>query len=208
MNLPFFAPFGSAQDFEGHGKGNGIMNSTYAYKSLLIGLIIILMTVIIKNITDRTEPGSEVPVEVPVVSFAEPTGLQKSLPMAIKPKYTREWKGSYCGIKKSLKRVVKDFDTWEKLWVQFISNQQYMVTVPEVDFTKKMVVVLTMGEKQNDRYQIAIKSMNMKKNTLIISYTETKPSPSEKSLRTIPSQPYHLKVVRSHPARVIFRKAR
>lgn len=199
------------------------MDSTYAYKGLLIGLIIILMTVIIKNITrDRTEPGSEVPVvsfaepvtPIPTITTesikpaAEPTELQKSLPMVIKPKYTREWKGSYCGIKKSLKRVVKDFDTWEKLWVQFISNQPYMVTVPEVDFTKNMVVVLTMGEKQNDRYQIAIKSMNMKKNTLIISYTETKPSPSEKSLRTIPSQPYHLKVVRSNPVRVVFRKAR
>ncbi|MBD3272219.1 MAG: hypothetical protein GF384_06760 [Elusimicrobia bacterium] len=196
------------------------MNSLFAYKTLLIAAALVLATLTVKHLTISDIPlmtgrndamsasktplkQSQKPVppekkqEQPVVTkpMTATKPLAPSGASAIQPKYTREWKGSYSGIKKPKQLIIRDTDSWEKMWREFTSNRPIRIITPAVDFSHSMIIVLALGEKPNDQYRVTIHSVAEKQSGSIIYYSVTKPTDNTPETAGFPSQPYHIKVV-------------
>jgi len=167
--------------------------------------------------SDREKTEKKQPLTIPPVQLPD-TQNDKSLQTAIqqadkessavKSKYQWEWKGSYCGIKEPLKMIVTNIEQWENIWRMFTSNKIQKILTPEVDFTQKMILVLTMGEQQGSGYWISVDSTQEKGKNLIVFYRENKPEVKNQDAGIIPSQPYHMKVIPRNLTTIKFKQIR
>lgn len=182
------------------------MNSIFAYKSIVIACAIVIIFIIIKKLNQ-----DELPVPPPSLQIVEATGPAVVIETEesseqIKPLYTKAWKGSYCGITQPRTIAVRDKDTWEKIWLEFTQDRPRRIFLPQVDFSKNTVIVLTMGEKQRDGYGIRIDSILQQGDVLIVTYKETQPDLSVLPATDFPCQPYHLKVTPYTAPKIQFKK--
>jgi hypothetical protein len=73
--------------------------------------------------------------------------------------------------------AIQDDSAWEALWSDHAANVDPPPPVPAVDFTKKMVLGLFVGERPNLCYSVAIESVEKIGNQKVaVNYRETKSS--------------------------------
>ena len=82
---------------------------------------------------------------------------------------TSIWNG---GIWDQLRIVIRDRATWENTWRRIVSPDPYhdpyqaVPALPEIDFSREMLVVVAMGQRPSSGYQIIIKSAREGRNRL------------------------------------------
>ena len=111
-------------------------------------------------------------------------------------KMSQQWKGLHCGYRESAKLVIRTEDQWREVWEKVHRLQLPRSELPKINFEKKMVVAVFMGECTSGGYSIEIIKIIKTVDEIIVEVKEKEP-PSE-SLRTLVlTQPYHIVVVKS-----------
>ena len=103
-------------------------------------------------------------------------------------------KGVFSGIRDAKQEIVRSTDDWEKLWKQHAVSAGAAAKVPDVDFTKEMVVAVTMGMKRTGGYSIEIVSVDVAEKTLRISVRKRSPPPGALTVQAL-TAPFHFVAV-------------
>lgn len=107
----------------------------------------------------------------------------------------QEWKGYHCGYTKAAKLLIKTEDQWKEVWEKINSLRLPKPELPSIDFKKKMVIAVFMGERQSGGYDIEIIDIFKKEKEIVVVVDEKEPSPD--SLRTMAlTSPYHVVIVK------------
>ena len=138
-----------------------------------------------------------------------PDGIQA--PSDKEKSFTTIAKGEYCQVKEENYLVIQDRETWEKMWtvtdIQRIphgrprDNYPGYQNIPNIDFSKEMVIAVFMGKCPASQFSIEIK--RIVENTVYVvrsvpSYLQglsVHPIPDLPAMRILPAHatsPYHL----------------
>lgn len=116
-----------------------------------------------------------------------------------KEKESNELKGIMCGFKEKDNFVIKTQADWENLWKKVFPEQK----IPQVDFDKKMAILVFAGEKMTGGYEINIKEINYEKDKIIVKISETIPPRNAFCIMVITS-PFHIKIIDKSDLQVEF----
>lgn len=75
---------------------------------------------------------------------------------------------SYTGIEDKQRLVIRDGKAWRDVWKRIYSVTSSTPPLPQVDFTKEMLVVAAMGTRSNGGYAIIIDGANERDDRLEI----------------------------------------
>ncbi|MCS7167884.1 MAG: protease complex subunit PrcB family protein [Gemmatales bacterium] len=111
-------------------------------------------------------------------------------------KIVKEWKGGFSGVDKPAQVVIRDAKTWADWWDKVHSRVIPKPELPEVDFTKHMVVAVFMGMRSTGGYAIRITDVrwDKAKDKLQILVQEISPAPGAIVTQAL-TQPYHIVVI-------------
>jgi hypothetical protein len=84
-------------------------------------------------------------------------------------------KGTVSGISEARQEIIRDKAAWEKLWSRHCGRTKPAEKLPDIDFAKEMVIVVTMGTQSTGGYAIEIVSVEETNQVLRISVRRTKP---------------------------------
>ena len=79
---------------------------------------------------------------------------------------------------------------WSRLWTQHAGER----TRPNVDFSKDVVVAVFMGTRPTAGFAVEIVGVRQDGPALVVSYTETRPSPGSVAAQVLTS-PFHIVAV-------------
>jgi hypothetical protein len=99
-------------------------------------------------------------------------------------------KGAFSAVEQPTKAIIKDEDSWGKFWKQHTTN----ATKPKIDFSKEMVVVITMGRQRSGGFSIEIADVREIDGRLRVSFKQKTPPPGSFSIQTLTS-PFHIVAV-------------
>ena len=103
-------------------------------------------------------------------------------------------KGGFSGIQKAKQEVIKDRAAWEKLWTEHNKSTKSASRAPDVDFSKEMVIVVTMGTKRTGGYSVEIVSAEPAGEKLKVSVKQTSPAPGAMTIQAL-TAPFHFVAV-------------
>ncbi|MDN5214823.1 protease complex subunit PrcB family protein [Fulvivirgaceae bacterium BMA12] len=110
-------------------------------------------------------------------------------------------KNLYSGILDEQYVLVDDPNSWEDLW-----DKTAVWTpdeLPEVDFTKSMVIAVYMGEKVSGGFEIEISELRESEDTIEVVSKITIPE-SGQGVTTALSQPFHIIKINKTSKKIIF----
>ena len=81
-------------------------------------------------------------------------------------------------------------EEWSRLWTQHAGER----TRPTVDFSKDVVVAVFMGTRPTAGFAVEIVRVRQEGPALVVSYTETRPSPGDVAAQVLTS-PFHIVAV-------------
>jgi hypothetical protein len=64
----------------------------------------------------------------------------------------------FTGIRESTRLIVRDRDTWRATWNKLYDRQSPVPAIPDIDFSKEMVVVAALGERGSGGYSIVFEN--------------------------------------------------
>jgi hypothetical protein len=104
-------------------------------------------------------------------------------PLAPKPCPTcapRQSFTAYSGIGESLRMVIRDRDAWRDIWKEIHSPKGYgsgteLPPLPEIDFSREMVVVAALGARPSSGYSIIVDRAYERDDRLEIAVRTTSP---------------------------------
>jgi hypothetical protein len=112
---------------------------------------------------------------------------------------------TYSNIATPRQAVVRDGAAWAALWAEHSGSN---AALPQVDFTKQMVVGVFLGARPNGCYRTDITEVALLDGKLAVSHTDTEPGPGTICTMAI-TYPAHLVIVPRTEAPVAFvRKVR
>jgi hypothetical protein len=100
-------------------------------------------------------------------------------------------KGAVSGIMEARREIIKDKASWEKLWAQHCSLMRPARELPDVDFSREMVIVVTMGTRRTGGYAIEIVSAEEADGALRIRVRRTEPPRGAMTIQLI-TAPFHM----------------
>jgi hypothetical protein len=106
------------------------------------------------------------------------------------PKLRSLGKGGFSGIKEAKKEVIKDRVAWEKLWTEHGKTTKNAPPAPHVDFSKEMVIVVTMGTKRTGGYSVEIVGVQPEGKKLQVTFKQTSPPPGAMTIQAL-TAPFH-----------------
>ncbi len=101
-------------------------------------------------------------------------------------------KGAYCNISKPRQEVIKDLSTFKSIWKQL--STQTPDPIPEIDFSREMVVLVAMGQKPTGGYFVEITKIQPAGKRLRIEVFRKSPPP-DAILAQVVTSPFHLVAV-------------
>jgi len=116
-------------------------------------------------------------------------------------------RGALSGITRARQEVIKDKTGWEKTWAQHSRNEGARGKIPEIDFTKEMVVLVTMGQKNTGGYAIDIVQVEAADKRLKISVSRKSP-PRGAMVTQALTAPFHFVAVPKSDLRPEFVEAK
>lgn len=113
--------------------------------------------------------------------------------------------GSAIAIEQAL--VVRDADSWAKLWAQANANMIPAPETPVVDFTKKMLIAVFMGTQPNGCYGVSIEAIDKVQEGLLVEVSKSTPGSGAICTQALTS-PADVVAVERSDAKVIFESRR
>jgi hypothetical protein len=86
-------------------------------------------------------------------------------------------KGAFSGIQEPKQEVIQDSAAWERAKTQLTAGVKGGQNMPEVDFTKEMVILVTLGRKNTGGYSIQVTKVESIGDKLRITVARTSPPP-------------------------------
>jgi hypothetical protein len=83
--------------------------------------------------------------------------------------------GSQCAIKTEKQLLINSKEEFEKIWNENFSLFIPVPALPEIDFSKKMVIAAWLGEVNKGGYNIDIQSINIEKEIMTITIKHIQP---------------------------------
>ena len=84
-------------------------------------------------------------------------------------------KGAFSGIQEPTQQIIRDKTIWDKTWAKHSANSKTAGKMPEVDFSKEMVIFVTMGRKSTGGYSIQVTKVEPIGEKLRITVSRTAP---------------------------------
>ena len=81
----------------------------------------------------------------------------------------------YSGIADSLRITIRDVESWRRYWDEIHRPFRPPPPIPDVDFTREMVVVAAMGTRPTGGFLIVIDSVAMNAAQLLVRVTQVVP---------------------------------
>lgn len=88
---------------------------------------------------------------------------------------------------------------WKALWKEHAPSAK----MPDVDFSKDMVVGVFLGSKPSDGYDVEIVGVRMEEKDLIVEYAQKQPARGTLAAQIL-TEPFHLVTVPRHAGTVRF----
>ncbi|MGE5835436.1 MAG: protease complex subunit PrcB family protein [Acidobacteriota bacterium] len=114
--------------------------------------------------------------------------------------FTTVAQGTRSEISESRLVIARTAAEWQKLWKEHDSRP-----VPEVDFSRSIVVGVFLGTRPTAGYGVTITAVTAKDGSAIVDYAEQKPSPGRMTAQVLTS-PFHLVSVPKEIEKVEFRR--
>lgn len=86
------------------------------------------------------------------------SGQQVTLPVHRFATEAEQGLTTYSGVREPLERVIRDHATWRDMWAAIWGSMVPERPLPEVDFTRDMVVVVALGERRTGGYNVLVSS--------------------------------------------------
>ena len=83
----------------------------------------------------------------------------------------------YSGLGQPARLVIRDDATWHSAWASIWSGTTPTPAIPNVDFTKEMVILAALGSRPTGGYGIVVDSAMMTSNGLAVWIGTTSPGP-------------------------------
>lgn len=99
--------------------------------------------------------------------------------------------GSFSGIAEPTQVVIRNPDEWVALWRRHIRNQVGAPSAPPVDFSRKMVVGIFMGQRGTGGYAIEITKVERDEARLRVFCRSQSPDPGAILTQAL-TQPFHV----------------
>ena len=82
------------------------------------------------------------------------------------------------GIEDARRVVVRDSSAWAALWPEILGSHSPKPPLPAVDFSREMLVVVSMGTRSSGGYTIGIDGVRLLGDSLRVDITEQSPGPT------------------------------
>jgi hypothetical protein len=99
--------------------------------------------------------------------------------------------------------VIRDRTTWVALWARLVSDLQPAPPVPDIDFSREMIVVASMGLRPTGGFSIRIEGVYEAEGQLYVTVRETSPGPTCVTIQVL-TAPVDVHRVAVHPGPVNF----
>ncbi|MFA5975465.1 MAG: hypothetical protein WC859_04790 [Elusimicrobiota bacterium] len=122
---------------------------------------------------------------------------------------SRQWRGLRCGVTLPRYAIFRHGDKWNTFWEKGMTPYvpHRLHNVPEVDFTKEMVIGVFLGERRDPHYAVEIRSITPQTRpqgpVLVIRYRKIRLMEGVFS-PAFPVQPFHLRKLPRFDGEVIF----
>ena len=108
-------------------------------------------------------------------------------------------KGDASGQQLAKQVTVRSSAEWKALWKEHAPAEK----MPEVDFTKNMVVGIFLGSKPSAGYGVEIVNVRTQEAVLVVEYVQTQPAKGTMTAQIL-TEPFHLVSVPAHAGTVRF----
>ncbi|MCB4791644.1 MAG: protease complex subunit PrcB family protein [Elusimicrobia bacterium] len=105
-------------------------------------------------------------------------------------KIIQEWQGINSGMKDKKTILIND----NTQWLRLMKESQVEPVLPEMDFTKYMVIATSLGEQKTGGYSIHISKIRETEEKLYIDMVETHPKQGTAATQQL-TRPYHIVVI-------------
>lgn len=99
--------------------------------------------------------------------------------------------GSASGIEDAREMVITDQSEWESFWSELNANVQPVPDLPEIDFSREMVIAVTLGMRSTTGYSVNITGVDEEEDSITVTYLEMQP-PWDAIVGQALTQPYHV----------------
>ena len=103
-------------------------------------------------------------------------------------------RGGFSGIQEPKQEVITDRKIWEQFWSKHSRLMKPATALPEVDFTKEMVIAVTMGTKRTGGYAVEVVSVEAIDKKLKITVKQSSPPPGAMTIQAL-TAPFHFVAV-------------
>jgi hypothetical protein len=152
----------------------------------------------IKNFKECVAAGYPVSESVPSVcrtpegkSFIDKIPNNEPLPGKTNLKFETLVSGDNRGKSAGGRSVIRDQETWAKVWDEIHAHVQPRPPLLEVDFNKDMVIYALMGVRPSSGFNTKIENIVLEQDRLLVVVGETSPGP-ECMTAQVQSNPYHI----------------
>ena len=111
--------------------------------------------------------------------------------------------GAFSGITEARQEVIKSQVSWDKFLAAHQANTRSGPKLPAVDFSKEMVIAVTMGRKNSGGYAIEITGVETTRDALKVFVKRTSPAPGAITIAAL-TAPFHCVAAPKSDLRVEF----
>ncbi|MGQ0562795.1 MAG: protease complex subunit PrcB family protein [Gemmatimonadota bacterium] len=83
----------------------------------------------------------------------------------------------YSSLREPRRMIIRDEESWSRLWADMVSSTGAPGAVPKVDFAREDVLVAALGERRTAGYAIAITGARSTEAGLHVTVISTNPAP-------------------------------
>ena len=109
------------------------------------------------------------------------------------------------GILKPLRMVIRNRDAWLKIWEQLSSQQQPSPPLPEIDFSREMLIVVAMGQRNTGGFSIIVDGVYERDKKLEVVVKSTSPGQNCGTFQAL-TQPVDIIRLQKSDHSVVFRE--
>jgi len=110
-------------------------------------------------------------------------------------------RGGFSGIQEARQEVVRDSQAWTNIWSQHRGKSS--APCPPVDFSKEMVVVVTMGRQNSGGFAVRVMGAETTRDAMRIRVSRTSPQKGNRAIQVL-TAPYEFVAVPRNDLRVEF----
>lgn len=116
--------------------------------------------------------------------------------------------GTHSAIEEAMQLVIRDANAWRDWWKRHTQNiedatQPDGIKPPDVDFTKEMVIVATLGMRSTGGYQVRFTGVVTEGETLNVTLQTTSPGPGSMVTMAF-TNPFAIIALPQHKGEVLF----